>query len=220
MNKSWVVYRHTSPNGKIYIGITCKKVEHRWNNGKGYIGSPHFLNAINKYGWNNITHEILYKNLERRQAQILEISLIHYYKSNMPEFGYNITYGGEGHSGTFSEEHKKKIGESLRGHVVSKETRQKIAKSIIGMHHSEATKLLFSIQRRGRKLKAETKRKIGESNCKPITVYYRNGSVYKDFASIKEAAQELNVDYRNICEVLRGKQKTFKQKQFYARYKL
>lgn len=34
--KSYTVYKHTSPSGKVYIGITCRKPEYRWNHGKGY----------------------------------------------------------------------------------------------------------------------------------------------------------------------------------------
>ena len=34
--------------------------ERRWGcEGRGYSGSPHFWNAISKYGWDNFEHEIL-----------------------------------------------------------------------------------------------------------------------------------------------------------------
>lgn len=32
----YTVYKHTSPSGKVYIGITKRKPEYRWNKGKGY----------------------------------------------------------------------------------------------------------------------------------------------------------------------------------------
>ena len=35
---NFVVYRHTSPSGKCYIGITCQDSEYRWgNNGYKYL---------------------------------------------------------------------------------------------------------------------------------------------------------------------------------------
>ena len=34
--RKYTVYKHTSPSGKVYIGITCRKPKYRWNNGKGY----------------------------------------------------------------------------------------------------------------------------------------------------------------------------------------
>ena len=55
----YVVYKHTSPSGKVYIGITGQDIHRRWrNNGEGYRGQL-FYNAIKKYGWENISHEIL-----------------------------------------------------------------------------------------------------------------------------------------------------------------
>ena len=76
--KLYTVYKHTSPSGKVYIGITCRKPEYRWNHGRGYkeIDQPLFYRAIKKYGWDNITHEILYSGLQEKDAKNLEISLI------------------------------------------------------------------------------------------------------------------------------------------------
>ena len=56
-----ILYRHTSPSGKVYIGIT-RDVNIRWSN-KGYRYLTYnsiFGKAILKYGWDNIKHEILF----------------------------------------------------------------------------------------------------------------------------------------------------------------
>ena len=98
----YCVYKHTFPNGKVYIGITCKKPEQRWGkDGKGYLeqkdgkyNQPLMANAVLKYGWNNVAHEILFDNLNREEAEQIEINLIAQHKSNNPEFGYNIAIGG------------------------------------------------------------------------------------------------------------------------------
>lgn len=58
---NYIVYRHTSPSGKVYIGITSRQPEQRWLNGNGYKDSPKFYNAIKKYGWDNFNHEILFQ---------------------------------------------------------------------------------------------------------------------------------------------------------------
>ena len=50
--------------------------------------------AINKYGWDNIQHIILYKNLTQKQAEEKEIDLIKKYKTNIRKYGYNIEPGG------------------------------------------------------------------------------------------------------------------------------
>ena len=37
MQNNFCVYKHTCPNGKVYIGITGKKPKHRWGkDGSGY----------------------------------------------------------------------------------------------------------------------------------------------------------------------------------------
>jgi hypothetical protein len=80
MVNKWTVYRHTSPSGKVYIGITSQNVERRWNSGKGYTLCKAFYNAILKYGWDNIKHEVLFTNLSEERAKKLEIELIMYGK--------------------------------------------------------------------------------------------------------------------------------------------
>ena len=64
-DKRFYLYRHTTPSGKIYIGITCQKPENRWNNGGGYFNAVKtpLKSSIIKYGWENIKHEILFSNL-------------------------------------------------------------------------------------------------------------------------------------------------------------
>lgn len=108
--KIYCVYKHTSPSGKVYIGITCQKPEKRWNNGNGYKHNEYFWRAIQKYGWDNFEHEILFSDLSKEEAQVKEKNLINKYKSNIPEFGYNISSGGEARTGVkLSEDAKKKL---------------------------------------------------------------------------------------------------------------
>lgn len=94
----YIVYKHTSPCNKVYIGITSQSPEKRWQNGRGYIKNNHFWNAIQKYGWDNFKHEILYDNLTKEEACQKEIELIALYNSNNREYGYNISLGGETNS--------------------------------------------------------------------------------------------------------------------------
>ena len=105
--KCYTVYMHTSPSGKRYIGITSMTIEKRWLNGKGYQNQM-FYRAIQKYGWNNFKHEILFENLTKKEAEQKERDLISYYKSNQSKYGYNIENGGSS-TGKMSEETKRKI---------------------------------------------------------------------------------------------------------------
>ena len=91
---NYTVYKHTSPIGKVYIGITKMNPIRRWSDGKGYKRCTHFYNAIIKYGWDNFRHEILYTGLSREEAEYKEKELIRKYKSTNTDFGYNIQQGG------------------------------------------------------------------------------------------------------------------------------
>lgn len=113
--KNYCVYKHTCPNGKVYIGITCRNPIRRWNNGNGYQNNKHFWSAIQKYGWDSIKHEILYSNLSEEDACQKETELIIEYKSNNREYGYNHTNGGnKGYNFSQSQEaiDKMKIAKS------------------------------------------------------------------------------------------------------------
>lgn len=95
---TWCVYKHTSPSGKVYIGITHhKNPKYRFGkNGNGYRKNIVFKRAIDKYGWNNFKHEILYENLSEEDAKNKEKELIQYYKEL--DLSYNMTIGGDGHN--------------------------------------------------------------------------------------------------------------------------
>ena len=106
--KRWILYRHTSPLGKVYIGITSQNnVKIRWCR-----GCPYFFHAILKYGWDNIKHEVLFANLEEDRAKNLEKELIRHYKNL--NISYNITDGGDGTLGVgCSEENKEKMRKGI-----------------------------------------------------------------------------------------------------------
>ena len=112
-DKKFCVYVHIFPNGKKYIGITCKRPNDRWESGNGYKEGSPMRNAINKYGWDNIEHVILFEGLTQEEACNKEIELIAEYKTNIHKYGnkygYNMTDGGEGTFGhKVSEENKEK----------------------------------------------------------------------------------------------------------------
>lgn len=109
------VYKHIFPNGKIYIGMTCQSnLNRRWDSGRGYKTQSLMARAIEKYGWENVRHEIIANGLTKAQAEATEMAMIAENKTNNPQFGYNIENGGNC-TGTHSEATKQKIGEAQRG---------------------------------------------------------------------------------------------------------
>ena len=117
---SWTVYEHITPSGKRYIGITSRKNPNkRWKNGRGYEKGTAFRGAIDKYGWNDIQHNILLDDLTEKEAKWLENYLICYYWTFVgfkDSKGYNMTLGGDGSLGYVpTEEARKKISELNKG---------------------------------------------------------------------------------------------------------
>ncbi len=111
----YCIYKHTCiVNGKSYIGQTCNRPSRRWKgSGRGYEDQV-FGRAIQKYGWENFTHEILEKDLTLTQANEREKYWIAYYHTyiNDPECnGYNLTPGGDGGDSARCEFVRNKISE-------------------------------------------------------------------------------------------------------------
>lgn len=90
MSKEYSVYKHTVPNGKIYVGISANP-RMRWNNGEGYRDNEEFYSDIKKYGWDSIEHEIVEDGLTRDDALHIESVLIAQFKSCEADKGYNRT---------------------------------------------------------------------------------------------------------------------------------
>jgi group I intron endonuclease len=93
-----VIYKISSPNGKVYIGRTNnfdgRMAEHKCNAlTKNSKNSLH--KAIRKYGWDNMTKEIICE-VETENSQKMEEQFIIAYDSVRK--GYNDTYNGGGGS--------------------------------------------------------------------------------------------------------------------------
>ena len=75
MKKNYVVYQHVTPDGMYYFGQT-QNVEQRWsNNGALYKGTA-LQPYIEKFGWDNIQHIVLFRDQTRENALWIEDFLI------------------------------------------------------------------------------------------------------------------------------------------------
>ena len=209
----YTVYRHKNKiNGKIYIGITMQEPEKRWGiDGCNYKSSPHFYAAIQKYGWDNFEHEILFTNLTKEEACLKEQELIKKYDSMDRDFGYNSTSGGE--SFVMNEETKQKISQSMLGnknglgHPCSEEKKKKISESQKGRKFTEEhkQKLSEAAKNRHTPCSEQAKENIRKaSHKKPIYCQELN-TVYE---SVQECARQLNLYPSTIVKVCKGKLKT------------
>lgn len=157
----YTVYKHTAPNGKVYIGITQQTVEKRWKaNGLGYQTQTYFYKAIQKYGWDKIDHSIIAYGLTKSEAEQMEIELIASCKANNPKYGYNIRNGGS--LSTWNESSKEKLRQANLGKHISEETKEKLKKYNVGKKLSEETKQKISQSTKGKPKTKEHSRHISE----------------------------------------------------------
>lgn len=134
--KQGVIYKITSPFGRIYIGKTVH-FKNRINSYRNNHNSAQHLiyRSIKKYGWENHLFEIIHY-APVNELDEWEIKYIHEYNSfyyDNPS-GMNLTKGGGGTLGVKQSE----------------ETRKNRALKRIGTKHTDATKKLMSELKKGK----------------------------------------------------------------------
>ena len=179
--KKFIVYCHTlKKDGRKYVGITCQKPNVRWHYGHGYRKNTHIRNAIEKYGWNNFEHTILYENLTEQEAIDKEIELIEKWQLRDRTKGFNICIGGGGTTGCNKGRNA-------------------------GFHLTEDTKEKLRQANLGKKQNNETILKRIKQYEKSIDMLTIDGKYIKTFSSITEASNETNTHKGHITEVCKGK---------------
>ena len=115
----YTVYKHTTPEGLVYIGSTSQPVRDRWKNGGGYRNNPPFWEAIQRHGWEQIAHEVFATGLTKEQAAEQEAELIEHHHSDNPERGFNRSSSGQGFKGgKHTEESRARM---IEGHKQQEE---------------------------------------------------------------------------------------------------
>lgn len=205
--KEFIVYMHENKiNHKRYIGITCQKPTQRWRGGKGYkIGL--FKKAIDKYGWDNFNHIVLYEHLTKEEACLKEQELIKQYNTMDVNYGYNLCEGGNLTLGYHhTKESKEKMSLIRKGMYKGKDNpmygKSGILAPMYGKHLTEEHKRKISEAKKG-KANYHTK-----TLYKKIDQYDLSGNYIKTWESISSIEKELNIKGTHISRVCRGKRKT------------
>lgn len=217
--KQYCVYKHTTPSGKVYIGITCRNPKTRWGYGSGYQTQV-FNRAIKKYGWGNIKHEILYSGLTEEEASEKEKELIAEYDSCNPEYGYNKNYGGT-FGNRLTDEGREKLSlckkravvqYDLKGNVLGRYNSAKEAAEATGSNRQHISEVCLHRKQmktsngyiwryEGESFQPVVREHWGRPWVK-VAQYTVDGEYIKTFDSIGEARRETGA--RHIRRVLNG----------------
>lgn len=205
-------------NGKKYIGQ--KKY---YGNYETYIGSGIALkNAINKYGKENFTREIIENCKTKEELDSREKFWIEYYNATESEDFYNITSGGDGGFGSgknspwygkhLSDETKEKLskiksGENnpFYGKTHSDEVKKKLSEKALNQRHSKETR-----EKMSKSMKENHADFNGKNNprANPVNQYSLNGEFIKRWDYAKEASRTLDINYSSLISCCTGKYKS------------
>lgn len=232
MERKYTVYIHQNQiNGKRYIGITADTVQSRWRNGAGYKNQV-FGRAIEKYGWENFTHHIVAQNIDKHQAEQLEIALIKEFNTQDPAFGYNIAAGG---NATLPDLYKEVYQFNDKGELIAIYPSYKAAEKETGIRADtigavcngkqytaggyiwsnicltqDKALSLFEIATARRKESSlrGIDHAIQKISMKVQQIDIKTGQVIAEYSSQREAARRIGVNQKSISNVIKGKQKT------------
>lgn len=219
--KTYCIYKHTLPNQKVYIGQTCD-IKRRWR-ASSYVGNCLFYNAIQKYGWENITHEILEDNLTLEEANEKEKYYITLYQSTNRQYGYNLRAGGEGggivvsKSEKFKERYRKVYQYTLDGDFITEWDNLTLAaegcggiNKITGISQccNGKRKTAYGFQWRYKKFDHLSKQELTGVK-KRIVQKDLEGNIIQIYDSVSEAVKALGMKSKSsITNVLTGSAKT------------
>lgn len=209
--KRYIVYCHIFPNGKRYVGITSQSINRRWQNGEGYKGQIVY-NAIQKYGWHNVEHKILYENLTKIEAENKEKQIISEWKTNCRDFGYNVEGGGNLKK-EISEETRLKLSLSHKGQIpwIKGKKHTQLSNEINRQKHLGRKAwnkgLLFNETSKSKMSKS--KKELYEKGWLPANtkkvICVDTGKIYD---SARAAARQLNINSAHISSCCTGKRKS------------
>ena len=174
------IYKITNTvNGKSYIGKTTRDAEKtRIRAHLRGRGSQPVKDAIEKYGQDAFTYEILHDGIIPEFLDNLEKEVIAKFNTVSPH-GYNLTEGGDTNPMDMPEVRQKHSEAMKRPEVRQKhseamrhpEVRQKLSKASTGKRHTDETRRNMSETRKGennpmygKPCSDDTKRKISEAN--------------------------------------------------------
>jgi group I intron endonuclease len=186
MNNIGYIYKITNPNGFIYIGKT-KNYKNRFNQYKNLNckSQPALYNSFIKYGFENHTIEII----ETCNLNILSDREVYYIELfNSHKKGLNCTVGGDGGFMYGDMNFSKRP-----------EVREKMSKAKLEFYKNNEH------PRQGKSHTDEVKLRIKEKRAlqKIIRYIVIDLDTEKEYTSIKELAEELNIKYKAFFYQLR-----------------
>lgn len=182
-----IIYRYTSPSGKIYIGQTRDEKRRRstfLNKNKRYCSGGKIDVARKKYGPENFKYEVLEtiksSNVKKLIDELNKLETLYIKRYNSYRMGYNSSLGGD----SFDYSNIKR-----KPQIVTEETKLKISKAKKG---KRANYTKEDLERRANLMRSIYSRKVFQ--------YSLDGQFIKEWSSITEVAKTFNVSRTTISD--------------------
>lgn len=91
--RKFIVYMHTTPCAKKYIGVTSTSLADRWKRGSGYTSNERLYLDIQKYGWDKIKHYKILETTDENLAREAESFYIQKFQTFHKNKGFNRVTG-------------------------------------------------------------------------------------------------------------------------------
>ena len=201
-----VIYKIASPTGRTYIGkakdLRKRINSHKCASKKGLNILLH--NSIRKYGWEAHAFEVL-EEVDNSSLNDREVALIKEHNTYWIDnpMGMNMTVGGDGNKGSWM--HKTELrewfsqkftgeGNPFYGKKHTEEWRKKKSKESSEYNKKNNITIAEWGVEKGR-----------EKVRRKIVCYDSKGKFVKEYKSISEASNDLNISHSSIDPVLAGK---------------
>lgn len=183
-----IIYKYTSPSGKSYIGQTVydRKTREKNSKGSGYIGCTAFYQAIQYYGFENFSYDIL-EECEDSLLDEKERYYISLYNTRTPN-GYNIKEGGNDTSSW-----SKKVYQFTReGKFIKEFSSLTEAAREVGCNISSISEVCLGRKKTCKNFQwsftPEERKPIKKARNKTVYQFDEKGILIKEFESAKNAA--------------------------------
>lgn len=210
-------------NGKMIVGsgiLNARKSYHYCLLKQNKHDNPYLQNAVNEHGIENFVFEIL-EECEHYLCTDIEGYWVNMLGTTNRKLGYNLVFPGK--APMLGRKMPREAVEKMRqlniGRKLSKETKFNMSNSQRGRKHSESTKLKMSLSGKAlnKKISQENKILLSKLNSRPIVQFDLNNSVIKEWNSLTEASQSLNIAMSTISYSC--KNGTIHDKKFKWKYK-
>lgn len=203
-----VIYKITSPTGRVYIGktynLSSRIASYKHDLKKDRYTTVLFM-SLKKYGWDSHIMQVIEEVESERMSEreifwIKELKTFHLDS----KYGMNMTRGGEAGGGPWMHDVERRKKQSKRfsgeggtfyGKTHTEEWRKKKSKEV-----SEYNKKI------GWKVPQWGAEKGWAAVRKHIVAYNNNGNKIGEYESITEAAKILNINIQGIKDSLKYKQ--------------